>query len=105
MVGTVGNTGNAKTTPPHLHFGIYGFRRSINPYYYLKPTKSIIKSLSPDKSHVGNWMIANESILRGSIFLEQHERIKILAYTDKNYRIKDIRGNRITNQNSLIRIE
>jgi murein DD-endopeptidase MepM/ murein hydrolase activator NlpD len=22
-LGTVGNTGNAKTTPPHLHFGIY----------------------------------------------------------------------------------
>jgi murein DD-endopeptidase MepM/ murein hydrolase activator NlpD len=22
-LGTVGNTGNAKTTPPHLHFGMY----------------------------------------------------------------------------------
>ena len=23
IIGTVGNTGNANTTPPHLHFGIY----------------------------------------------------------------------------------
>jgi murein DD-endopeptidase MepM/ murein hydrolase activator NlpD len=23
LVGWVGNTGNARTTPPHLHFGVY----------------------------------------------------------------------------------
>ena len=26
VVGFVGNTGNARSTPPHLHFGIYAFR-------------------------------------------------------------------------------
>lgn len=31
-LGFVGNTGNARTTAPHLHFGIYkGFRGAINP--------------------------------------------------------------------------
>lgn len=36
VIGTVGNTGNAVTTPPHLHFGIYepGFR-AVDPWYFL----------------------------------------------------------------------
>jgi murein DD-endopeptidase MepM/ murein hydrolase activator NlpD len=28
LLGYVGNTGNARTTPPHLHFGLYGNWRS-----------------------------------------------------------------------------
>ena len=32
-LGYVGNTGNALTTPPHLHFGVYtGFWDAENPY-------------------------------------------------------------------------
>jgi murein DD-endopeptidase MepM/ murein hydrolase activator NlpD len=36
LLGYVGNTGNARTTPPHLHFGVYGSgwgsdERVINP--------------------------------------------------------------------------
>ena len=30
-IGTVGNTGNAKNTLPHLHFGIYVGRKTIDP--------------------------------------------------------------------------
>ena len=47
-LGLVGNTGNAKTTPPHLHFGIYNRTGAINPYPYIKQTEipSISDSLS-----------------------------------------------------------
>ncbi|HEY0064396.1 MAG TPA: M23 family metallopeptidase [Telluria sp.] len=32
VLGTVGNTGNARTTPPHLHYGVYADQGAINPY-------------------------------------------------------------------------
>jgi murein DD-endopeptidase MepM/ murein hydrolase activator NlpD len=36
-LGLMGNTGNARTTPPHLHFGIYGSGGAINPLPYVDP--------------------------------------------------------------------
>jgi peptidoglycan LD-endopeptidase LytH len=39
VVGYVGNTGNARTTPPHLHFGMYPLVRAfwpVDPAPYLK---------------------------------------------------------------------
>jgi murein DD-endopeptidase MepM/ murein hydrolase activator NlpD len=30
-LGYVGNTGNARTTPPHLHFGVYSTAGAVNP--------------------------------------------------------------------------
>lgn len=40
VIGTVGNTGNARTTPPHLHFGVYIRNRGgpRDPYPFLKQT-------------------------------------------------------------------
>lgn len=35
LLGFVGNTGNAKNTPPHLHFQIVSNDRALNPYPYL----------------------------------------------------------------------
>lgn len=40
IVGTVGNTGNARTTPPHLHFGIYA-SKAIDPYPFLQRTDEL----------------------------------------------------------------
>jgi murein DD-endopeptidase MepM/ murein hydrolase activator NlpD len=36
VLGTVGNTGNARYTPAHLHFGIYSWAGAINPLPYVK---------------------------------------------------------------------
>lgn len=35
VLGLVGNTGNAKTTPPHLHFGIYTYGGAIDPLQFV----------------------------------------------------------------------
>jgi murein DD-endopeptidase MepM/ murein hydrolase activator NlpD len=40
-IGTVGNTGNAKRKAAHLHFGIIGHGRAVNPLPYVKKAKKI----------------------------------------------------------------
>lgn len=52
-VGLVGNTGNAITTPPHLHFGIYasGYG-AIDPYAFFHTKNTIVSS-----NHDGNELI------------------------------------------------
>jgi murein DD-endopeptidase MepM/ murein hydrolase activator NlpD len=43
VIGTVGNTGNAKHTPSHLHFGIYkSFGGAVDPLPYVKNSPKII---------------------------------------------------------------
>lgn len=41
LIGTVGNTGNAKTTPAHLHFGIYDGSTAMDPLPYVKTSPKI----------------------------------------------------------------
>lgn len=38
IIGTVGNTGNAKTTPSHLHFGVYTSNGPIDPLPFINKT-------------------------------------------------------------------
>jgi murein DD-endopeptidase MepM/ murein hydrolase activator NlpD len=48
-VGLVGNTGNARTTPPHLHFGIY--RRdegAVDPFWFLHNPPDHGRRVRPD---------------------------------------------------------
>jgi murein DD-endopeptidase MepM/ murein hydrolase activator NlpD len=37
VIGQVGNTGDARTTPPHLHFQVQVDGKWVNPYTFLKP--------------------------------------------------------------------
>lgn len=53
-LGFVGNTGNARTTTPHLHFGIY--RRgqgAIDPLAWVRRTDSVVPSIKVDTTRLG----------------------------------------------------
>ena len=49
-LGTVGNTGNAKLTPPHLHFGIYSYTGAVNPLPYIKNLPKVAIPVKAKKS-------------------------------------------------------
>ena len=55
-VGFVGNTGNARTTPPHLHFGLY--RRgegAVDPFPFIDPVRATVQELTADTGRLGAW--------------------------------------------------
>jgi murein DD-endopeptidase MepM/ murein hydrolase activator NlpD len=48
VLGYVGNTGNARTTPPHLHFGIYD-DGAIDPWPFVQPDQAVPGQAAPDR--------------------------------------------------------
>jgi len=54
LLGFVGNTGNARTTPPHLHFSVYA-RRAVDPWYYLFQPSQTLPDASAPLEYLGAW--------------------------------------------------
>ncbi len=56
ILGTVGNSGNAKTTPPHLHFGIYALGEgAIDPEAFIRPMAVLPAEPEVETSALGQW--------------------------------------------------
>ena len=91
-VGTVGNTGNARTTPPHLHFGIYQ-RGPIDPLYFVANQKPKLNKIRANVDLVGNFGRLNrpQQITSSSgdttFVLPRHQIVNIEAAFDNQYRI------------------
>ena len=52
-LGFVGNTGNARTTAPHLHFGIYSRGGPIDPLHYVRQVTADAPRITGDTSVLG----------------------------------------------------
>ncbi len=52
-LGFVGNTGNARTTPPHLHFGIYTRGGPIDPLRYVRLVTAQPPAITADTTLLG----------------------------------------------------
>lgn len=63
-LGFVGNTGNARTTPPHLHFGVYRSGEGpIDPSPFLRIPSGTLAELTADLSRLGEWVrLRNDGI-------------------------------------------
>lgn len=99
-VGLVGNTGNARTTPPHLHFGIYQ-RGPINPYDFVAYQDTLPDRIAADPALISTsngWARVSVSgaTLRagpGSSGarigqLERDAAVRVLAASSNAYRVQ-----------------
>lgn len=63
-LGFVGNTGNARTTPPHLHYGVYyRGQGAVDPAPFLRSYETDALAVRVDRSLYGEWVrIRNDGI-------------------------------------------
>ena len=52
IVGLIGNTGNARTTPPHLHFGIYTSSGAVDPFPFVNANRPLPPDIKIDTSQI-----------------------------------------------------
>ncbi len=95
IIGTVGNTGNARTTAPHLHFGIYA-RRPIDPLYFIKETDTEPDKISGDTLFLNELVQLNTTssirtspnMLSEPVFnLEKNSVVKVKGLAGNLYRV------------------
>lgn len=98
-LGFVGNTGNARTTPPHLHFGIYrSGMGAIDPVPFLAPPSGTLPDLTADLERLGDWVrLRNDGIrLRSAPAsgapvlreLPQHTALRVLGGSGDYFRVR-----------------
>ena len=98
-VGFVGNTGNARTTPPHLHLGLY--RRGegpVDPFPFIDPVRVTVPELTVDTGRLGTWnRVRNGGVRlraapgpRGEVVreLDRHTPLRVLAGSGSFFRAR-----------------
>ncbi len=64
VLGTVGNTGNAKTTAPHLHFGVYApGQGALDPVGFIRPVSTTAAAITADMTQLGAWARTRASVV------------------------------------------
>ncbi|MBC3541454.1 peptidoglycan DD-metalloendopeptidase family protein [Rufibacter sediminis] len=97
-LGLLGNTGNAITTAPHLHFGIYRFGQgAVDPFPYVHHDRTKPASLQADEKKLGNWVrtarsnanlrLAPAASATSLQTLSQYTPLQVLAGSGTWYRV------------------
>lgn len=92
-IGFMGNTGNARTTPPHLHLGIYAQGGAVDPLPFVNPVIKPLPKVRADTNRLSNFMRTNDIIRISGVQGESQERlpsgtlVAVSAATSSNYRV------------------
>lgn len=83
-LGLMGNTGNARTTPPHLHFGIYAPGGAVDPLPFVRPGKSNPPKILADIARLGDTL---RLVRQDDAVASRHTPVVIEAASRNGYRI------------------
>ena len=95
-LGLMGNTGNAKTTPPHLHFGIYTSEGAVDPLPFVDPLIPAVPSINSDIAKLNATLrtlnraveVADNQQLLNPESLKQNTIVRVLAAVGNQYKIE-----------------
>lgn len=95
VIGLMGNTGNAKSTAPHLHFGIYTNRGAVDPFPFVDPEPKKPSPIKGDPEKLNAWtrimgaalLLPAESATSGGISLASNQIVKPLAVIEDKYHV------------------
>ena len=96
-IGENGNSGNAITTNPHLHFGVYGDTGAIDPYHFIVPNRRVLRTVRTDDTWVGqkvktrnpaffDW--TNERYRQSRSLLPIHQIMTVKSAWSRSYRVE-----------------
>lgn len=102
-LGLVGNTGNARNTRPHLHFGIYRRRYgALDPFPFIAYRTDRAPTISADTSRLGDLvrvrrsntglLAAPQSRSNRLASLDQHFPLQIIAASNAWFRVRSPEG-------------
>jgi len=93
-IGLMGNTGNAKNTAPHLHFGIYTSSGAVDPLPFIAPVSIKFREVAVSLGVLHTSMrtsaaavLSDYAPMSGAAPLKQGTVVHINAATGNNYRV------------------
>jgi murein DD-endopeptidase MepM/ murein hydrolase activator NlpD len=84
VLGTVGNTGNARTTPAHLHFGVYTFQGPVDPLPFVNRQQLQAPPLAAKKLLPYARLVKAQKTAAGEL-LKINTRLTVLASGTQGY--------------------
>lgn len=98
-IGTMGNSGNARTTAPHLHFGIYvPGSGPVDPLPFFTKTDTIPDPIRANVGQVGHWMRTTQRARLSSSLTQSNQNngrmldrqsvMRVVAASGNRYRVR-----------------
>ena len=97
IIGLMGNTGNARTTRPHLHFGIYTREGAVDPLPFIDRERPPVPAVKADKNALNKFLRLEKNAViyslpdaKSSVISKTagQEIIKINGATNDWYRVE-----------------